>query len=164
MGGWIELEFTLHGKRMWEGVAVRERERGDSSEGVILSIVLCAFLPVTRSPERSRLYHSVYPLFSETFTVWYRNTTVHRCQSFPLRGSSAASRCSCSSSSSSLLYPFPSLLGSSLPFLFFISWSHPFIWNHAESIWISPLSNASCTPRDNLVSVCIWMMVRIRKG
>ena len=90
MGGWIELEFTLHGKRMWEGVAVRERERGDSSEGVILSIVLCAFLPVTRSPERSRLYHSVYPLFSETFTVWYRNTTVHRCQSFPLRGSFAA--------------------------------------------------------------------------
>jgi hypothetical protein len=95
MGGWtIELGFTLRGKRTFvekESRLEEERKRGLSSEGVILSIVLRAFLPVTRSPERSRLYHSVYPLFSGTFTVRYRNTTVRRCQSFPLRGSFAVS-------------------------------------------------------------------------
>jgi len=82
MGGWtIGLKFMLRGKRTFieresrlqreRGGRDRERERERelSSEGVILSIVLRAFLPVTRSLERSRLYHSVYPLFSGTFTV-----------------------------------------------------------------------------------------------
>lgn len=80
MGGWtIGLGFMLRGKRTFaekKSRLERERKRGLSSEGVILSIVLRAFLPVTRSPERSRLYHSVYPLFSGTFTIRYRNTTV----------------------------------------------------------------------------------------
>lgn len=169
--GWVDDRARVYAP--WktnvrgEGVAVRgrekERQRGLSSEGVILSIVLRAFLPVTRSPERSRLYHSVYPLFSGTFTVRYRNTIVRRCQSFPLRGSSTASpsrhrdvparhplRSSPKSLLSALVSPLPHLS------LIFHTKSPSYLISRGKHICISSTSNVSCT----LVSVEIFSRTR----
>lgn len=119
---------------------------------MLLSIVLRAFLPVIRSPERSRLYHSVYPLFSSELLLF--DTTTPHCTSLPVispsrlprRFSVAASGCfrssSFSSSSLSHLLDAPSL---------------PFRFSHGVTLLsqimrkaylyftgVSP-SNASCT-------------------
>lgn len=90
---------------------------------MLLSIVLCTFLSVIRSPERSRLYYSVYPLFSSELLLF--DTTTSHCTSLPVifpprlprRFFVAASGCFRSSSFSStslsifstrLLFPFVS--------------------------------------------------------
>lgn len=170
MGGWIGFGFTLRGKRTFvekESRLEKEGKRGLSSEGVILSIVLRAFLPVTRSPERSRLYHSVYPLFSGTFTVRYRNTTVRRCQSFPLRDSSAASPLrhrDVPARHPIHLHPPPG----SLLFLIFLSFhteSSSYLKSCGKHICISPTSNARLvhlSPGYFRVLVRWWNVARMK--
>lgn len=120
----------------------KEREREKERDSLVVGrapIVLRAFLPVIRSPERSRLYHSVYPLFSSELLLF--DTTTSHCTSLPVISPSrlprrffvAALGCFRSSSFSfSLLSHL--LNASSPPFRF--TRSYPLILNHAESIFI----------------------------
>jgi hypothetical protein len=107
------------------GYKDREREREETPVGGRASIHCVAriFASYPISPERSWLYHSVYPLFSRTFTIRYRNTSG---ASLPVISpsrllrhfSSPASGCSRSSFFSlflSLPLPFSLSLSLSLP-------------------------------------------------
>jgi len=147
------------------GYKDREREREETPVGGRASIHCVAriFASYPISPERSRLYHSVYPLFSGTFTIRYRNTSG---ASLPVISpsrllrhfSSPASGCSRSSFFSLFLSPSRSFSSSSLQC---VSSSSPFtrdrllIWNRAESISVFYRSTAA----SSTLLLCIFYTV-----